>query len=404
MYSYKIGITAEEHDEFVKNSPQTNLLQSSDWAKIKDNWGNERLGVYQDQKLVAVASILIQPLPLGFTMLYIPRGPIMDYQNSELVAFMFQSIKTYAKSKRAVFAKFDPSLFLRKGLIGQEAKDQEATLEIIQSLKECGVEWVGRTEDMGETIQPRFQANIYKEYFTEDQLSKSTKQAIRTARNKGVEVIFGGTELLDEFAALMKKTEARKGIHLRGKDYYEKLLTTYAGQSYITLSRINLAQRLASLKEQLEKNQAEASRFNEKTKPGKVDNNRQEKERLEEEIQFLNQELKDSQEIVSLSGTLTLEFGGTSENVYAGMDESFRRYQPAILTWYETAQHAFDRGADWQNMGGVENHLDGGLYHFKSKFNPMIEEFVGEFNLPTSILYPLVNKAYQLRKKLRNKQ
>lgn len=404
MYSYKIGITAEEHDEFVKNSPQTNLLQSSDWAKIKDNWGNERLGIYQDQKLVAVASILIQPLPLGFTMLYIPRGPIMDYQNSELVAFMLQSIKTYAKSKRAVFAKFDPSLFLRKGLIGQEAKDQEATLEIIQSLKECGVEWVGRTEDMGETIQPRFQANIYKEYFTEDQLSKSTKQAIRTARNKGVEVIFGGTELLDEFAALMKKTEARKGIHLRGKDYYEKLLTTYAGQSYITLSRINLAQRLASLKEQLEKNQAEASRFNEKTKPGKIDNNRQEKERLEEEIQFLNQELKDSQEIVSLSGTLTLEFGGTSENVYAGMDENFRRYQPAILTWYETAQHAFDRGADWQNMGGVENHLDGGLYHFKSKFNPMIEEFVGEFNLPTSILYPLVNKAYQLRKKLRNKQ
>lgn len=404
MYSYKIGITAEEHDEFVKNSPQTNLLQSSDWAKIKDNWGNERLGIYQDQKLVAVASILIQPLPLGFTMLYIPRGPIMDYQNSQLVAFMLQSIKTYAKSKRAVFAKFDPSLFLRKGLIGQEAKDQEATLAIIQSLKECGVEWVGRTEDMGETIQPRFQANIYKEYFTEDQLSKSTKQAIRTARNKGVEVIFGGTELLDEFAALMKKTEARKGIHLRGKDYYEKLLTTYAGQSYITLSRINLAQRLASLKEQLEKNQAEASRFNEKTKPGKIDNNRQEKERLEEEIQFLNQELKDSQEIVSLSGTLTLEFGGTSENVYAGMDESFRRYQPAILTWYETAQHAFDRGADWQNMGGVENHLDGGLYHFKSKFNPMIEEFVGEFNLPTSILYPLVNKAYQLRKKLRNKQ
>lgn len=404
MYTYKIGITAEEHDEFVKTSPQTNLLQSSDWAKIKDNWGNERLGVYQDHKLVAVASILIQPLPLGFTMLYIPRGPIMDYQNSELIDFMLQSIKTYARSKRAVFAKFDPSLFLRKGLIGQDVKDQEATLAIIQSLKESGVEWVGRTEDMGETIQPRFQANIYKEYFTEDKLSKSTKQAIRTARNKGVEVIFGGTELLDEFAALMKKTEARKGIHLRGRDYYEKLLTTYAGQSYITLSRINLAQRLASLKEQLEKNQAEASRFNEKTKPGKIDNNRQEKERLEEEIQFLHQELKTGQEIVSLSGTLTLEFGGTSENVYAGMDENFRRYQPAILTWYETAQHAFDRGATWQNMGGVENKLDGGLYHFKSKFNPMIEEFVGEFNLPTSMLYPLVNKAYQLRKKLRNKQ
>ena len=35
------------------------------------------------------------------------------------------------------------------------------------------------------------------------------------------------------------------------------------------------------------------------------------------------------------------------------MDENFRRYQPAILTWYETAQHAFDRGAAWQSNGGV---------------------------------------------------
>ncbi len=38
------------------------------------------------------------------------------------------------------------------------------------------------------------------------------------------------------------------------------------------------------------------------------------------------------------------------------MDEEFRRYQPAILTWYETAQHAFDRGASWQNMGALKIH------------------------------------------------
>ena len=36
------------------------------------------------------------------------------------------------------------------------------------------------------------------------------------------------------------------------------------------------------------------------------------------------------------------------------MDEDYRRYQPAILTWFETANHAFERGAEWQNMGGIE--------------------------------------------------
>ena len=51
----------------------------------------------------------------------------------------------------------------------------------------------------------------------------------------------------------MKKTEARKSIHLRGKDYYEKLLTTYQGQSYITLSTLDLEKRKSSLTKDLEK-------------------------------------------------------------------------------------------------------------------------------------------------------
>ena len=107
---------------------------------------------------------------------------------------------------------------------------------------------------MAENIQPRFQANIHKENFSLDQLSKSTKQAIRTARNKGLEVKFGGLDLLDEFSFLMKKTESRKNISLRGKDYYQKLLTTYPNHSFITLSYLDLPNRLKEVEQQLEKN------------------------------------------------------------------------------------------------------------------------------------------------------
>ena len=396
MFTYKIGISTSEHDRFVIDSPQTNLLQSSSWAKIKDSWGNDRLGFYQDDKLVAVASVLIQPLPLGFSMIYIPRGPIMDYQDKELLAFVITSLKKYAKTKRALFVKFDPSLFVTKNLISQEVNINEDTLSIAKDIQALGVEWTGLTEDMAENIQPRFQANIYKE-------DKSTKQAIRTARNKGISVQFGGTELLDQFADLMKKTEARKNIHLRGIDYYEKLLTTYPESSYITLSTLDLPARLKDLNKQLEKNIADAAKFTEKTKPGKIENNKQEYKRLSEEIAFLQEKVDAGNKIVPLSGTLVLEFGNTAENIYAGMDEDYRRYQPAILTWFETANHAFERGAEWQNMGGIENSLDGGLYNFKSKFNPRIEQFIGEFNLPVSPFYGLANFAYKVRKKLRSK-
>ena len=135
-------------------------------------------------------------------------------------------------------------------------------------------------------------------------------------------------------------------------------------------------------------------------KPGKIENNKQEYKRLSEEIAFLQEKVDAGNKIVPLSGTLVLEFGNTAENIYAGMDEDYRRYQPAILTWFETANHAFERGAEWQNMGGIENSLDGGLYNFKSKFNPRIEQFIGEFNLPVSPFYGLANKV---RKKLRSK-
>ena len=403
MYTYKIGISAQEHDDFVKQSSQTNLLQSASWAKVKDNWDNERIGFYKNNQLVASASILIKPLPLSMTMLYIPRGPIMDYQDQELLHFVLTSLKKFAKTKKALFIKFDPSLFLVQNQSGEERQDNPKTLDLINNLQKAGAIWLGRTELLDETIQPRFQANIYKDNFSEELLSKSTRQAIRTARNKGIQVQFGGSELLDDFSALMKKTENRKSIHLRGQDYYQKLLDTYPEQSYITLASINLNERLENLQVQKSKAEKEASKFTEKTKSGKIENNKQEQKRLQEEMNFLAEKMTQGVTTVPLSGTLVLEYGATSENIYAGMDEEYRRYQPALLTWYETAKHAFDRGANWQNMGGVENDLDGGLYHFKSNFNPTIEEFVGEFNLPTNPLYHLSNLAYTLRKKFRSK-
>ncbi|NRG69149.1 aminoacyltransferase [Streptococcus suis] len=403
-YTYKLGISPQEHDDFVKKSDQTNLFQSSSWAKIKDNWGNERIGFYKDGQLVASASILIRPLPLGFSMLYIPRGPIMDYTNKELVSFVLKTLKKFGKSKRALFVKFDPYILLSHRQINQEPITNTQAQAFVANLQEAGCEWIGLTTDMAENIQPRFQANILKEYFSDDQLSKSTKQVVRTSLNKGVQVSFGHLEFLDQFSELMKKTESRKSISLRGREYYKKLLETYPDSSYITLAQLDLEKRQEALLFQKQKLEEEMARFTEKTKASKVKNHQQELDRILDELSFLEPKLQTGQKTVSLAGTLTIVFEQASENLYAGLDEEFRRYQPAIVTWYETAKHSFSRGAIYHNMGGIENNLDGGLFNYKSKFNPVIEEFIGEFNLPVNtLLYKLSSKLYTLRKQLRNK-
>ena len=403
MYRYQLGIPLSEYDGFVKEHPMVNLLQSSAWEKVKSDWNHERLGIYEGENLLAVASILIKSLPLGYKIFYIPRGPILDYRDTELLKFVLQSIKSYARSKRAVFVTFDPSICLSQHLVNQDKTEYPENLAIVDILGQLGVEWSGQTIEMDDTIQPRIQAKIYKENFEEDKLSKSTRQAIRTARNKGLEIQYGGLELLDSFSELMKKTEKRKEIHLRNEAYYKKLLDNFKEDSYITLTSLDVSKRLRELEEQLAKNKALEEAITKSTRTSKVEAQKKEKERLVEEIDFLQGYMNMGKSNIPLAATLSLEFGNTSVNLYAGMDDDFKRYNAPILTWYETARYAFERGMLWQNLGGVENSLNGGLYHFKEKFNPTIEEYLGEFTMPTHPLYPLLRLALDFRKTLRKK-
>ena len=403
MYRYQIGIPTLEYDQFVKEHELANVLQSSAWEKVKSDWNHERLGVYEGEKLLAVASILIKSLPLGYKMFYIPRGPILDYRDTEVLKFVLQSIKSYARSKKAIFVTFDPSICQSQHLVNQDKTEYPENLVLVETLGQLGVKWSGQTAEMDDTIQPRIQAKIYKENFEEDKLSKSTKQAIRTARNKGVEIQFGGTELLESFSFLMKKTEKRKEIHLRNEAYYKKLLDNFKDKAYITLATLDVSKRSQELEEQLAKNRALEETFTESTRTSKVEAQKKEKERLLEELTFLQEYIDAGQARVPLAATLSLEFGNTSVNLYAGMDDVFKRYNAPILTWYETARYAFERGMVWQNLGGVENSLNGGLYHFKEKFNPTIEEYLGEFTMPTHPLYPLLRLALDFRKTLRKK-
>ena len=67
--------------------------------------------------------------------------------------------------------------------------------------------------------------------------------------------------------------------------------------------------------------------------------------------------------------------------------------------YVENFKWAFERGCSWSNMGGVEGTLDDGLTKFKDNFNPTINEFIGEFDIPVyPIMYRLTQKAYKILK------
>lgn len=138
MFTYKVGIKKDEHDSFVESSPLVCLLQSSTWGKVKNNWENELIGFYSNNKMVGTANVLIKKLPLNFSMIYIPRGPILDYSNRRLLKFVIDSLKEYGKRKNALFIKMDPLILRSSFKLGDDQVINQESENIISDIKKFG--------------------------------------------------------------------------------------------------------------------------------------------------------------------------------------------------------------------------------------------------------------------------
>ncbi|VHA99822.1 peptidoglycan bridge formation glycyltransferase FemA/FemB family protein [Streptococcus pyogenes] len=398
----KIGISEEEHDSFVKEHQQISVLQGSDWAKIKNQWQNERIGIYKEEKQVASLSLLIKLLPLGRSIIYIPRGPVMDYLDRDLVAFTMKTLKDYGKTKKALFIKYDPAILLKQYALGQEEEEKPLALAAIKNLQEAGVHWTGLTMEIADSIQPRFQANIYTQENLEMQFPKHTRRLIKDAKQRGVETYHASQSELHKFSKIVSLTEKRKNISLRNEAYFQKLMTTYGDKAYLHLAKVNIPQKLDQYRQQLILINQDITRTqaHQKKRLKKLEDQKASLERYITEFEGFTDQYPEE---VVVAGILSISYGNVMEMLYAGMNDDFKKFYPQYLLYPKVFQDAYQDGIIWANMGGVEGSLDDGLTKFKANFAPTIEEFIGEFNLPVSPLYHIANTMYTIRKQLKNK-
>ena len=96
-YIFNTEVNLKEFDDFVISSDQNSLFQCSSWALVKENWDHIFTSVTLDGEIVATALVLVRKMPFHTTLFYIPRGPVMDYKNEELVHFYLDNLKKLAK-------------------------------------------------------------------------------------------------------------------------------------------------------------------------------------------------------------------------------------------------------------------------------------------------------------------
>lgn len=388
-YEFTTQISQDEYDGFVRNHPNANLLQSWNWARIKSNWDHVYTAVKKDGQIEAAALVLIKNLPAGFTMLYIPRGPVMDWNDQELLDFYMKNLKKEAKKHRALFVKMDPPVVIGEYFSQDPEHPRNGCEALVENFRKAGCIHQGFTMMIEDSIQPRFQSVVYRTDDLDGSLPKHTKRLIKDADKRHVQIIHGGRELLDEFSRLVELTEKRKGVALRNREYFDHLLEVYKDDAVIFLAKCNLRQlhdeasaKINALEKELEETPANAKK---------------KKNRLNDQLNSARKSLAEYEQMiqdgmpegdVAIAGILSVQYGNTCEMLYAGMDERFKQFMPQYKEYVENFRWAFERGCRLANMGGVEGTFDDGLTRFKDNFAPTIVEFIGEFDLPVLFYKP----------------
>jgi lipid II:glycine glycyltransferase (peptidoglycan interpeptide bridge formation enzyme) len=105
----------EEWDAFIKSHQEANFLQSWDFYEFHLKRGKKvvRRAVFKNDKIIAAYAGVVETARRG-TYLAIAGGPILDWQDKELVKMVFDDIKSEGKKLNCVFVRVRPQLELSK--------------------------------------------------------------------------------------------------------------------------------------------------------------------------------------------------------------------------------------------------------------------------------------------------
>lgn len=392
-------INNEKYTEFIKSHKHGNMMQAIEWSAIKNTWGAFRVAVSDDEdNIIAAAQVLTRK-----GLWYVPRGPILDYNNKELLGFFLTNLKKFAKTKQAKLVKLDIPIAVKDEKLAnfKDVDVDRSNDELIKTFKSYGYNHKGFSLDMSSTIQPRFNTVTKLEQPVPDLFSKDTRRLIRDADKKFVEVRRCGKENLDDFLFALACTEKRKNISLRGREYFENLLDTFGDNALLYISYINVEKALKECHNRKENLEKEIEELGEKS-PKK-------KRTLEEQVAgtdklialFNGLEIEDKSKDQVISAAITIAYGNHAEIIYAGMNEDFAKLPAQYKVFSDTMKKAQEMGISEVSMGGIEGSLNDSLLGFKSKFSPNIVEYYGEFDLVISHVFNLMyNYGLPLRRKI----
>lgn len=205
----------------LEQLPNAHALQSWTWGDFKSRWGWSALRFLLAipelrGKPLAAALMLKRTLPLlPFSILYVPKGPILEFADGSLRRTVLAELEQIARRERALFVKIDPDVVKSWGL--EPERSSPLGSKFIWELKQRGWRFSSEQIQFRNTVELTLQR-------PEEELLAAMKQKtrynIRLAKRRGVTVRQGTPADLPDIVEMYRETAERDAFAIRPAAYY----------------------------------------------------------------------------------------------------------------------------------------------------------------------------------------
>ena len=336
---------AEEWRSILATLPDPHVLQGWEWGKIKGQteWTAERVALAVGQETQAAFQFLWrQPVPyLPLRVGYIPKGPVLDWGNLDLMDQTLRQIEQYARAKGCLFVKIDPDV----------REDTTRGKLLLHALERRGWRY---SQDQIQFKNTAFTALTVGEEALLEGMKSKWRYNVRLAERRGIRIRLGTPDDLAAFYDLYAETGQRDGFLIRPFAYYKTTWETYLAAQADSSNPAGGALLLA----------------------------------------------EHADDPLPVAGLFLMRYGQRSWYFYGASSERHRRDMPNYLLQWEAIRWSIGQGCTiydwWGAPTAIDDPADGmqGVWQFKQGFGAEFQPHVGAWDFAVSpLLYGLYTEA-----------
>ena len=403
-------ITRDEYHDFWENHSLKTFLSAPEIGELRksNGWDVYYVGVEDDKKLVAAAMLVSHKRHFGKYEFYSPRGVLVDYENETLLHYFLDEIKNFVKNHRGYIFRMDPYvIYKERDIDGNIVEGGVDHSKLVSYLLDFGFKKVA----IADMEQVGWMFSLPLEGKTKEQILKemkpNTRNTIRKTEKIGITVKELGYDELERFQNIMIETGARKNFSVRSVDYYKKMYELFheKGEVKYYVTELDLVQYQKKLEDDKQ------TALDKLSKLSDAKYNEGQKKNLENEIHSYEKRIQEAEEIrkekntdvITLSGSMFMIIQPEIIYLSSGNYEEFMKFNSQYLLQWMMIQYGIEHGFKKHNFYGIpaninEHPKDYGIYEFKRGFNGIVEELIGEFELPITWHYYLMKLIHKIKK------